>query len=100
MLYFWADWCEPCKAFKPTFKAVAKDYPNVSFATIDTESEVKLAQDFDIRSIPTIIILRGHVALCKESGVLTGPALEDLIKQASDLDMHAVNAKIAKKMSG
>lgn len=100
MVYFWAPWCEPCHQFKETYDDMADDksFELVKFASVNIEAEESLGQDFNIRSVPTIIIFRERVALSVESGVLTKKALEDLLFQAKELDMKAVHAEIAKKI--
>ncbi len=94
---FWAQWCGPCKSFAPVFKAVSEQYPDVLFANVDTEKETKLAEDFNIRSIPLVMILRQNIVVYSESGALPASALEDLIEQAKALDMDAVRAQLQDK---
>ena len=96
--YFWAEWCQPCKSFKPVFNKVVAQFPNVSFGTIDVKVEKELMEDFGIHSVPTLMIFRNHVALCMESGALTEKTLKDLIQQAEALDMQKVHQQIAKQM--
>jgi thioredoxin 1 len=96
-VYFSADWCQPCHVFAPIFEKVAGQYPEIKFGSIDVEQEKELASDFNIRSVPTLIIFREHVALCMESGALSEPVLKDLIKQAQALDMQEVRKEIAKQ---
>jgi thioredoxin 2 len=56
---FWAQWCGPCLMFAPTFKKVAVRYPlKANFLKIDIDRVRGVAERFDIRSIPTILILR------------------------------------------
>jgi len=53
---FWAPWCEPCKTFSSTFEASAMRYANkVLHLKINTETEQAISQQFQIRSIPTLI---------------------------------------------
>jgi thioredoxin 1 len=100
VVYFWAPWCEPCHQFKDIYKNICDDkgYSAVKFASVNIEDEEALGQDFNIRSVPTIIIFREKVALSVESGVLTQKDLEELLDQAKSLDMKAVHEKIAKDM--
>ena len=54
---FWAEWCGPCRSFAPTFEAVSEKHPDVAFAKVNTEEECELAAGFNIRSIPTLMVL-------------------------------------------
>jgi len=91
---FWAEWCGPCKAFAPIFESTAKQHDDVVFAKVNTEEQPELAQDFNIRSIPTIMILRENIAVFSQSGSLPATAFNDLITQAKNLNMDDVRKNI------
>ncbi len=91
---FWAPWCQPCLAFKPIFTRVAEQFPQVCFASVNVEAEKALGDDFNVRQIPLIMILRQRVALFSEAGTLTQGALADLVQQALDLDMSALQTEL------
>ena len=61
LIDFWAEWCGPCKSFAPTYEKVSEEFPDVVFAKVDTEAEQELAAHFQIRSIPTIMVVRQQV---------------------------------------
>ncbi len=94
IIEFSAEWCEPCKSFAKVFANAAKKHPEILFASIDIDQEPELAADFQIRSVPFIVILRERIAVFAEAGALPEVALEDLIKQALALDMAKIKSQI------
>jgi len=83
---FWAQWCQPCITFAKVMADVAVKHPQIVFAAINIEEEKSLAQEFEIRSIPFVMILKNQVIIYAESGSLTAKELEDLLRQASEAD--------------
>lgn len=82
---FWAEWCAPCRSFSSTFIQTAHKYRDVIFAKVDVEQEKELAEEFEIRSIPFLMILKNRAIVYAESGALTAPVFEQLVKDARDL---------------
>jgi len=91
---FWAPWCAPCRAFAPVFAAAAARHPDVLFAKINTEDEQQLAGEFNIRSIPTLMIFRDNIVVYAEAGALPAAALEQVLAAARALDMDAVRRDV------
>jgi len=96
---FWAPWCGPCKSFAPTYEEVSKNHPDVMFAKVDTEAEQQLGAQFNIRSIPTLMVIRENIVIFSQAGALSKNALEDLVKQIKEVDMDEVRAAVAKEQA-
>ena len=78
LIDFWAVWCGPCKMIAPVIDEVAEEYgEDVKFCKVNIDEEMDLAQQFGIRSIPTLVLFKGGEAVETSVGVV-GKA--DIIK--------------------
>lgn len=96
---FWASWCGPCRGFAPTFEAASEKHSDIVFAKVNTEEQQQLAANFNIRSIPTLMIFRERVVIFNQAGALPPQALDQLLENAKALDMQKVHAEIAQSQA-
>lgn len=94
LIDWWAPWCGPCRAFGPIYERVASKNTDITFGKINTEDQQALAAQFEIQSIPTLMVFRDRVLLFAQPGLLPEPALDDLIRQVRALDMNAVRKEM------
>jgi len=94
---FWAEWCGPCKSFAPIFEAVSENHADVVFGKVDTEAERELAAAYQIRSIPTLMLLREQILLFSQPGMLSPAQLEDILGKAKALNMDEIREQIAEQ---
>ncbi len=94
---FWAEWCGPCKMFGPIYEKVSEQYPDITFAKVDTEAEREIAAAAGITSIPTLMAFRDGILLYREAGALPEQSLQKLVAQVTSLDMDEIRAEIAKE---
>ena len=57
VLYFYSKNCVPCKIVRPTLNSISMLLKKVRFGAVDVEEEPAIAQEFSVRSLPTIIVM-------------------------------------------
>jgi thioredoxin 2 len=78
----WAPWCGPCRSFAPVFMQAASILePEWRLAKLDTEAFPALAGQWNIRSIPTLIVFKGGKEIQRLSGALSLPQLQQWLQQ-------------------
>jgi thioredoxin 1 len=96
---FWAGWCAPCRTFAPVYEKTSEKYPDVVFGKVDTEAQTELAGRFEIRSIPTLMLVREKVILYSKPGAVPAQAFETLLDRMLAVDMAQVREEIAQAES-
>jgi thioredoxin 1 len=73
---FWAEWCGPCKMIAPAIEELAADFNGkAKVAKVNVDEQPKLAQQYGVRSIPTLLFFRGG----KVADQLVGAAPKDAL---------------------
>lgn len=91
---FWADWCAPCKQFEHVYTKVAIQYEQVLFAKVNIEHESELAEAFQIRSIPHLMVFKQGIAIYSEAGSMPESTLKELVEQAIAADVSEIKAEL------
>ena len=77
VFYFTADWCSPCKKTRPVVEELKKE--GFQFQMIDVDYEQLLAKQFQVKSIPTFILLEDGKEINRITGAKTRTELENFI---------------------
>ena len=82
---FFATWCGPCKAMAPTLEDVAREYAGeIKIVKVDIDQSPNIAKTYEIRSVPTFVLLGGGKIVERLSGVQTRSAMAQLFDNALD----------------
>jgi len=80
ILYFTANWCSPCKMFKPIVQQVQSEL-GVNINIVDVDLQKDLAQKYSITSVPTILVENNGNVVYRNSGVISKPQLTQVLSQ-------------------
>jgi len=80
ILYFTADWCNPCKKTKPIVEELNREQIMAKFFIIDVDSDIEMAKDFEIKSVPTFVVMKDNIEIHRTTGAKTRQQLEELIR--------------------
>ena len=80
ILYFTADWCNPCKKTRPIVEELNREQIMAKFFIIDVDLEIEMTKDFEIKSVPTFVVMKDNKEIHRATGAKTRQQLEELIK--------------------
>lgn len=77
---FWAQWCGPCKLIAPLLDEIARGYEGrLKVAKLDVDRSPAKAEEYGVRSIPTLLFVRNGEVVDKLIGAVPKRQLEDRI---------------------
>ncbi len=74
---FFTEWCVPCKKLDPLLSKMEKEFPEVNFISIDIDKHLKLAQEYRIMSVPTLLFFVAD----KESNRVQGLVMTEQLRK-------------------
>ena len=78
VLYFTAEWCNPCQRTRPVAEELKRD-GIIDFVFVDADTEIELLEKFGIRSIPTYILIEDGIEVKRMNGAKTRQEFLDFI---------------------
>jgi thioredoxin 1 len=81
---FWAEWCGPCKAIGPALEEIATELDGaVTIMKVNIDENPKIADQFHIRAIPTLMMFKNGEVSATQTGALPKSKLADWIKKSA-----------------
>ena len=91
---FWAPASAASREFAPALAAAAARHPDILFARVNAEEQRGIVAQFNIRSMPTLIVFRSNIIVYAKPGGLPPAALEEMLVGVRALDMEQVRRKV------
>jgi thioredoxin 1 len=79
---FYADWCGPCKTQDPILDELLGDYPNVELQKVDVDEEQDVANEYQVRSLPTVVVENDDGIVDRFVGVTQREDIESALEKA------------------
>jgi thioredoxin 2 len=79
----WAAWCGPCRMVSPALEQLARERAGqVKLVKVDVDKAPGLSQRFDVKAVPTLLVLRDGEVLARQSGAAPANVLRDWLDRA------------------
>jgi len=80
LVSFSTTWCGPCKMLTPVMEELSEEMKDVSFYKVDADVSVELGVDFDIVTVPTLIMFEDGQAVRRASGFMSKDKLQEFVE--------------------
>lgn len=80
LLDFWATWCGPCRMVSPIVDEIADETSEIKVGKVNVDEQPELAQQFQVMSIPTLIVMKDGKVTNQSVGAKPKAAILDLLK--------------------
>ena len=81
LVYFWAEWCNPCKTMSPLFEEYAKSENAINLVKVDVDAAQEISQQYNVMSIPTFLLFKDGKVTGQNVGSMTLDQLQTFAKQ-------------------
>ncbi len=80
---FFAEWCGPCRMISPVIEEIANSLKDkASFGKVDIDKQVKLASEYQVTSIPTLVLFKDGKEIDRIVGLRDEKALKEFVEKA------------------
>ena len=79
LLDFWAPWCGPCRMVGPIVDEIAEERKDVLVGKVNVDEEMALASQFQVMSIPTLVVLKNGQVVNRVVGARPKDAIISLL---------------------
>ncbi len=76
---FYADWCGPCKALRPILEELSGEREDVKFVSVNIDDEDELADEYDVSSIPCVVVFKNGQEAARSIGIKPKDAIEEMV---------------------
>ncbi len=76
---FWAAWCAPCRMLSPIVDQVAEELTDIKVAKVNIDDEQDLALQYNVMSIPTLLVFKGGQLVKRSVGVISKNDIKELV---------------------
>ena len=86
---FSAEWCGPCKMMPPILKELKDELKDsITILKLDIDRNPNIARDFQIQSVPTLLIFQKGAVKWRQSGVIPAKQLKQIVQQVTRQATH------------